>query len=509
MFTEQDIKQLLQQGIEIQEAERQCKIVKNNSGLVEVVRPALAGDGVLEMDEHTVNQIFISYEENASDEKIVKFVPASGAASRMFQDLHSYRNGTLSKSTINAVNFFFERLNEFAFFQSLKKKITENGLNLSELLEKKDYFTIIDCLLTEKGLNYAKMPKGLLLFHKYGEIARTAFEEHLVEAMEYACDRKKNAYLHFTVSPEHMEEFDLLKDNLIPQYEQQYGVQFQIEFSTQHASSDTIAFATDNTPFRTETGELVFRPGGHGSLLKNLNDIDADIVFIKNIDNVCLDRYKKDTVVSKKWLVGLLMELKNHLFHFLRQMDNELLSDEKLQEIEQFLREKFFISLPSSYQNLSSAEKQNILFEKLNRPIRICGMVKREDEAGGGPFWVKNSAGEISLQIVETSEINLADPTQKACLDNSTFFNPVDLVCSLKNYRGKPFDLSDYVDFSRYFISEKSQNGKTLKAIENPGLWNGAMSDWLTVFAVVPLTTFSPVKTVNDLLRKEHNQFFR
>ena len=506
MFTQQDIEQLFQQGIELKDAEIQQEIVKNHE-FVPVVKPAVNHDGVLTMDENYIRQLINNYEQNATNEKIVKFVPASGAASRMFKDLYSYRDGDTAESTTKQLALFFEHISEFAFFQHLKKKIAEEGLNLSELLEKKDYCTIIDYVLTEKGLNYAKTPKGLIFFHQYGTLARTAFEEHLVEAMEYACDKNKNAHLHFTISPEHWEGFENLKNKLIPQYEQQYGIQFNIEFSIQHSSTDTLAFAADNTPFRSENGKMVFRPGGHGSLLKNLNEIDADILFIKNIDNVCLDRYKKDTITYKKLLVGLLLDFKGQIFHFLQEMESALLSEEKLQEIEQFLQEKFFVILSDSYKNLPMAEKQAVLFEKLNRPIRICGMVKREDEPGGGPFWVKNATDEISLQIVETSEINLSDQTQKECLDNSEFFNPVDLVCSLKNYRGKPFNLSDYVDISRYFISEKSQNGKPLKAIENPGLWNGAMSDWLTVFVAVPLSTFSPVKTVNDLLRKEHNSF--
>ena len=507
MFTKEDIEQLFQQGVEIEEAERQCGIAQNGCGYVNVVRPAVGGDGVLTIDEKTVQQIVSAYGQRLPAEKIVKFVPASGAASRMFKDLHAYRNGDTATPTEKSVSFFFEHLPEFAFFQTLKQKIAKDGLNIAELLQNKDFCTLIDYVLTEKGLNYAKTPKGLLFFHQYGTIARTAFEEHLTEAMEYACDADKNIYLHLTVSPEHLEDFEILKNELVLNYEQQFGIQIHTEFSTQHSSSDTLAFVADNTPGRTEAGKLVFRPGGHGSLLKNLSEIDADIVCIKNIDNVCLDRYKKDTIVYKKLLVALLLEFKKQIFKFLHEMDNELLSEEKLQEVEKFLQKRFFISLSDSYYNLPLAERQNVLFEKLNRPVRICGMVKREDEPGGGPFWVKNEKSEISLQIVETSEMDLADKTQKECLDKSEFFNPVDLVCLLKNYRGKPFNLSDYVDFSRYFVSEKSQNGTPLKAIENPGLWNGAMSDWLSVFVEVPLSTFSPVKTVNDLLRKEHNNF--
>ena len=501
---------MLRHGIDRKDAERQQEVVENEGGCVNVVRAATVNDGILWVEEKDLNRLNAHYEQNPPKEKRVKFVPASGAASRMFQDLQAYGEEFSANPQTpipKSVAVFFEHLNEFAFYQALKKKIAENGLNLSELLEKKDFSTIIDYLLTEKGLNYAKTPKGLLYFHQYGETARTAFEEHLVEAMEYACGEDKNVYLHFTVSPEHQEAFENLKNSLLPQYEQLFGIQFNIDFSIQYSSTDTLAFSADNTCFRTEKGELVFRPGGHGSLLKNLEDIDADIVFIKNIDNVCLDRYKKDTIRYKKLLVNLLLEFKNQAFTFLHEMDNYLLSDEKLKEIETFLQKNFFICMSSTYDALSAAEKQSVLFEKLNRPIRICGMVRREGEPGGGPFWVKDARGEISLQIVETSEMNLADSGQRECLDKSQYFNPVDLVCSLKNYRGKRFDLSDYVDFSRYFITEKSQNGKPLKAIENPGLWNGAMSNWLTVFAAVSLSTFSPVKTVNDLLRKEHNQF--
>lgn len=507
MFSKSDSDQITAHGISPQSAQRQWEFVCEGKANVEIVEPALKNAGLFSFDESTINNLIVDYNDIISEEKIVKFVPASGAATRMFKDLFEAWNNLKanpSYSISGSVELFFTHLPQFAFYDVLQEGMKKQGLNLSECLKNKDYGIILEYLLTEKGLNYANLPKGLLLFHQYDSEKRTALEEHLIEAAQYACNKEKIAYLHFTVSQEHEEIFKSHCKEVLPKYEKQFGIKYHIEFSTQHPSTDTIAFTKDNKPFLNENGNLLFRPGGHGSLIENLNHVDADIVLIKNIDNVTLDKYRKDTILYKQVLVSLLLQLQKQAFGYLKSFDNQKNDKELISKVERFLENDFFIQLPQSYQQLSLTEKQDFLYQTLNRPIRVCGMVKRENEPGGGPFWVKSANNDISLQIVETSEMNLSDPKQQEILDKSAFFNPVDLACSLKNHKGEKYDLNNYIDHSRYFVSEKSHEGKVLKAIENPGLWNGAMSNWLTVFVAVPLSTFTPVKTINDLLRKEH-----
>ncbi len=508
MFSPLDLTQILQHGISKDSAERQQDIVNQNKINVNIIKPALKQDGLFLFGKQDINNIISGYSKKIAGQEIVKFVPASGAATRMFKDLfialEELSGDEMFDNYTDAVSTFFENLPRFAFFDLLKERLMKKGLDIDKLLAEKKYQPVLLCLLTEQGLNYAKLPKGLLLFHRYVQHTRTALEEHLTEAAGYACGDDKVARLHFTVSPEHMDHFQLHCRQVVPLYEKQFGITYKIDFSTQHSSTDTIAFTKDNEPFRNRKGSLVFRPGGHGSLIENLNNIKADIVLIKNIDNVTLDKYKPDTIEYKKLLVSFLLSLREQVFACLNRFDKQSLSSEEIKKAEDFLRDKFFIRLEEGYDNLPLADKQVYLYRILDRPIRVCGMVQREEEPGGGPFWVKDSNGKLSLQIVETSEMDLSDLSQQANLETSEFFNPVDLACSVKNHRGEPFNLLDFVDYSRYFISEKSHEGKTLKAIENPGLWNGAMSDWLTVFIAVPLSTFTPVKTVNDLLRKEH-----
>ena len=507
MFSQSDLEQIKAHGISVQSAQRQWKVVSEEKSNLEIVKPALKNDGLFFFEQSEIDDLLASYKKNISGKKIVKFVPASGAATRMFKDLFEIWN-KLEENTkyliSDSVKVFFAHLPYFAFFDALQKCMEKQGVSLQNAIDNKDYATILEYLLTEKGLNYAGLPKGLLLFHHYNEQKRTALEEHLIEAAEYACDEYKTARVHFTVSQEHTNLFKSHCKEVVSDYENQSGIKYDIAFSTQHASTDTLAFSQDNQPFRDKNNNLLFRPGGHGSLIDNLNKIDADIVLIKNIDNVTLDQYKKDTFVYKKVLVSFLVRLQQQIFKYLKSFDNQENEKYLISKVEIFLKNNFFIHLPEFYQKLSSSEKQKFLYDLLNRPIRVCGMVKRENEPGGGPFWVKTSNNDLSLQIVETSEMDLSDPRQNEILNKSEFFNPVDLVCSLKNHRGEKFDLNNFVDHSRYFVTEKSFEGKVLKAIENPGLWNGAMSNWLTIFVAAPLSTFTPVKTVNDLLRKEH-----
>jgi len=373
---------------------------------------------------------------------------------------------------------------------------------IQELMASGEYKKILENLLFDKGLNYGHLPKGLLLFHQYPEGARTALEEHLVEGALYACNTTKQVHIHFTVSPEHQKEFLQTAEAKAPEYERRLEVKYHIGFSIQKSSTDTIAADSKNQPFRDD-GRLLFRPGGHGALIENLNDISADVVFIKNIDNVVPDSFKPLTVHYKKLLGGMLIHFQRKIFNYLHRIDSGKYNHQELIEMLYFLQNDLCIKNPET-KLLEDAELALYIKSKLNRPLRVCGMVKNQGEPGGGPFLTVNSDGTISLQILESSQIDLKNPAMKQLYEKGTHFNPVDLVCGLRNYKGEKFDLTRYVDKNAGFISIKSKNGKELKALELPGLWNGAMSDWNTIFVEVPIETFNPVKTVNDLLRPEH-----
>jgi hypothetical protein len=375
---------------------------------------------------------------------------------------------------------------------------------MEELIQAGDFKIIIDSLLTSNGLDYANQPKGLLLFHNYPDGPRTAAEEHLVEAAVYATDRDKRAHIHFTISPEHQQRFKTLFGKVSEKYENQFGIKFDISFSIQKPATDTIAVDELNQPFRNNNGDLLFRPGGHGALIDNLNDLDGDIIFIKNIDNIVPDRLKAQTFRYKKVIGGYLAFLKSKLDNYLHRLEKSHLSAGEINEIKEFSTSTLKLSIPDSFSQLEMAEQQKFLFKLLNRPLRICGMVKNEGEPGGGPFWVENDNGELSLQIVESSQIDFSNPEQAEIVKKATHFNPVDLVCAVKNYRGERFNLKEFIDEDTGFIALKSTGGKTLKAQELPGLWNGAMAYWITLFVEVPIITFNPVKTINDLLRNEH-----
>ncbi|MDE6355044.1 MAG: DUF4301 family protein, partial [Prevotella sp.] len=350
--------------------------------------------------------------------------------------------------------------------------------------------------------NYGQLPKGLLLFHKYENGSRTPMEEHLVEGALYAASNGES-HVHFTVSHEHMPLFRQMVETKAESYAKTYGIAYDITFSEQKPSTDTIAANTDNTPFRTEEGHLLFRPGGHGALIENLNEIDADVIFIKNIDNVVPDRLKADTVEYKQVIAGVLVTLQQKAFNYLRLLDTGAYTHEQLEEIIRFVQQDLCCR-KHDIKNLEDAELVIYLRNKLNRPMRVCGVVKNVGEPGGGPFLTYNQDGTVSLQILESSQIDKSNKEYMEMFTNGTHFNPVDLVCAVKDYQGQPFCLPEFVDKTTGFISSKSKGGKELKALELPGLWNGAMSNWNTVFVEVPLSTFNPVKTVNDLLREQH-----
>ena len=471
---------------------------------MEVEQAATVGNGIIELDNRLVEENRKRFDKHVAEGlECIKFVPSSGAASRMFKKLYQALESceaaddpVLEIAKHNGARKFLVNKEKFAFYDDLKELVDDSRQNNCKLW--------IDLLLNEKGLNYGSLPKGLLKFHAYPEGSRTAFEEHLVETAQYIADQNGQGRLHLTVSQEHLKEFQNFFKKVKPIYEHKYKSSFHVTFSTQKKSTDTLAVSLDNRPFREKDGQLLFRPGGHGALLENLNDLKADIVLIKNIDNVASDRFKSETARWKKILGGYLISLQNQIFSYVEKLSSTAVKRPLIEQITGFIRDDLLLSIPASFHEASAEEKKTVLMEKLNRPIRVCGMVRNVSEPGGGPFWVKDPTGEKSLQVVEKAQIDPNSRDQQTILAASTHFNPVDLVCGVRDWQGRPFDLHPYVDPNAVFISKKSKEGKDLKALEHPGLWNGAMSRWITVFVDVPGITFNPVKMVNDLLREPH-----
>ena len=490
-----DKQQLEALGISAQQVENQIVQFKNGFAFSDLIAPATIGKGIVRFNENEIKDLVRQFDEDKKYYDIIKFVPASGAASRMFKDLYAMKP--------DAVETFINGIHNFAFFNDLKCQLQAKGKDIEKMLENHEYQEIVDTLLNADGMNYGNLPKALLKFHKYGDSARLAMEEHLVEAAEYS-NNGEVAKLHFTVSQEHLDIFKKIVNYVVPKYEKQFGIKYEIGFSVQKPSTDTIAVDMNNEPFRDKDGKLVFRPGGHGALIQNLNDLHKEIIFIKNIDNVVPDRLKDTTYKYKKVLGGYLFRLQQQQFEYLQLLDDGDVTNEELDEITAFAKDKLMIDIPDFFKTYNEIEKIDFLYGKLNRPMRVCGMVKNEGEPGGGPYFTRNSSDEISLQIVESSQIDHKNEKQEAMFRSSTHFNPVDLVCATQDFKGNSFNLPDYVDPETGFISIKSKDGKDLKAMELPGLWNGAMADWITIFVEVPILTFNPVKTVNDLLRETH-----
>lgn len=504
MLSQEDLKQISLRGITEEQVEHQLDEIKQGFPFLKIEAAASIGKGIMSPTENEINKYLSTWDTYLTGcHKIVKFVPASGAASRMFKNLYSFLDADYDKPTTEFEKEFFENIKKFAFKKELCNACkTNEGKCVTCLMDNGEYKKIVENLLEEKGLNYGHLPKGLLLFHSYEEGPRTPMEEHLVEAAMYA-QSEGQANVHFTVSHEHLELFKKKVAEKIDMYAEKFGVKYNISFSEQKANTDTIAANPDNTPFRNEDGSLLFRPGGHGALIENLNDIDADVIFIKNIDNVVPDRLKGETVKYKKLLAGILVDLQTRAFNYLKLLDTGNYTHAQLEEIIRFLQ-RDLCCRRNDIKELEDAELVIYLHNKLNRPMRVCGMVKNVGEPGGGPFLCYNQDGTISPQILESSQIDKSNEKYVQMFKEGTHFNPVDLVCATKDYKGNTFHLPDYVDRSTGFISSKSKNGRELKALELPGLWNGAMSDWNTVFVEVPIETFNPVKTVNDLLREQH-----
>jgi hypothetical protein len=518
IFSEEDLRQIRGHGLELKEVLRQLEVF-TQTPFMELIRPCKLGDGIRLIEHDKEQELIEIYDNKVSRCHFVKFVPASGAASRMFKVLQNGLNkeeeillDSVEKEALAGQNDkkallkFITGLNAFAFFEDLKSVMAENGIQIHSLIKEGRFRDIIHFLVGKPGLDYNNLPKGLLRFHWYREGARTAFEEHLAEAVSYVADQENRCRLHFTVSTEHREGFISLLEKVRAHYEQRYQVFFDVTFSVQKKSTDTIAADRDNNPFRDENGQILFRPGGHGSLIENLNDLDADIVFIKNIDNVVPDRLKSHTVRWKKILGGCLIALQDRIFSYMEKLTGAIADDSLPTEIMTFMKKDLCLHIPQALETASTGEKVAYLKNRLNRPIRVCGLVRNQGEPGGGPFWVRARDGEVSVQIVESAQIDPGSESQQDILASSTHFNPVDIVAGIRDFQKRPFNLRRYVDKSAVFISEKSQNGRELKALEHPGLWNGAMAGWITIFVEVPIITFNPVKTVNDLLRKEHQQ---
>lgn len=497
MLTTEDKQLLAQKGITEAQLEAQLASFEKGFPYLRLRGAAAVGHGIMAPQEQEANAYMAAWEAYKQEgHKITKFVPASGAASRMFKNMFEFLSAPYDAPTTDFEKMYFRRIHDFAFFDALDDACEVTcGRGVDALIEDGQYKAVVEAMLGADGLNYGQLPKGLLQFHTYDDAARTPLEEHLVEAALYAASRGE-ADVHFTVSAEHQPLFEELVATVLPQYEQQFGIKYHVSFSQQQPSTDTVAANPDNTPFRQDDGSLLFRPGGHGALIQNLNALASDIVFIKNIDNVVPDRLKAPTTASKQVLAGILVRLQAQAFGYLRELKAGAPSEDKLKEMAAFLRDQLSIELPEV-----SAEA---IRQKLNRPMRVCGMVKNVGEPGGGPFLAYNPDGSVSPQILESSQIDTKNEEYERMFREGTHFNPVDLVCALRDFEGRKFDLPHYVDPATGFISHKSKNGRELKALELPGLWNGAMSDWTTVFVEVPLETFNPVKTVNDLLREQH-----
>ena len=497
----------------------QIKIFEKGIPYLKLIKPCVIGNGVKVIPE-TEQIDYIKLFNSALDEgRVIKFVPASGAATRMFKKQLTVlvKHGKIDFKKIKelaangdedclATLDYFENIHRFAFFNELKKIVEKSGKKIDDLLAKESVSEIIRFVSEDIGLNYSDLPKGCIFFHSYPEGSRTAFEEHLIEAMNYAAGKNKIVKVHFTISPEHEEEIKILFLGLFEKYSSQ-GWKFNVEFSFQSPSTDTVSVTLDNKPFRDENGKIVFRPGGHGALLKNLSDLKADIVSIKNIDNIVPDHLRNETYRHKKILGGYLISLQKKVFAFLEKLEKEKVDESLISETIKFLKEELEIDLSDKLKNKTLPEKEKYLFNFLNRPIRICGMVKKEDHPGGSPFWVEDENGELTKQIVETAQVDLSDQNQVRIFDKATHFNPVDLICGVKDYKGNHFNLEKFSNPDTGLITTKSKDGKELKALELPGLWNGGMYYWLTVFVEVPKITFNPVKEVNDLLKAEHQPY--
>jgi nicotinamide riboside kinase len=513
-FSSTDFVQIYNHGIEIAAIKRQMELFKNGIPKMKLLAAATLGKGIIKLSDKQFAENAAYFDQEKSKFKLLKFVPASGAASRMFKFLAVFlAEFKLGEETINAyinrtkdseLALFIVGMDKLPFFNRVYKELKVVYPDFDKL--ERDYinYYFIKMILDPLYFDFANKPKGILPFHKYYATVASPIEEHLYECGYYGSSNGKSV-LHFTVSKEHQSQFQKIIDKTLKRVEEETNNSVHVGYSYQNKRTDTLTATEANDAFRNEQGDLVFRPGGHGALIENLNDLEADIIFIKNIDNVIL--HNNDTIaLYKKALAGVLVQLQNKIFHFLELLDINQVDVLTQTEIVRFLTEKANLNFPENFDLKTFDEKNDMLKKYLNRPIRVCGMVKNEGETGGGPFWVKDQDNQVSLQIVESAQLDLDDELQKNIWNRATHFNPVDLVCGIKNYKNEKFDLMQFIDHSSGFLVHKTNAGVNIKGYELPGLWNGAMAYWLTVFVEVPLLTFNPVKTVNDLLKNAHQE---
>ncbi len=507
-ITEADLKQLEGKGISKEKMASQIETFKEGIPFIHLKETATTGNGISKFTLEEQNERIAFFEGNKAELSLLKFVPASGAASRMFKAMFNFVDSYnpseeslaayLERTGDTAAEQFVKGMKRFPFYAEIHSRITGKYNS-----EGEKAFLFVETMLSETGLNYGFYPKGLLPFHNYTEGSATPFEEHLKEAALYTKTNGK-AQLHFTISVQHDTMFKEEEAQASPKISKTTSTQFQVSYSNQKPSTDTLAVTMENRPFRNSDGTLLFRPGGHGALIENLDDQEADIIFIKNIDNVVVDKDLEEVARNKKMLAGVLLQVQTKAFEYARALEGEDITPELLQTAKTFLEHELNVRFLTNYDSLSANDQMAVLKDKINRPIRICGMVKNEGEPGGGPFWIEDKNGTISLQIIESAQVDMGNEHQVAIFKGATHFNPVDIVCGVKNHRGEKYNLLNFVDTKQGFITEKTKEGKTLKALELPGLWNGAMAFWNTIFVEVPLVTFNPVKTVNDLLKSSH-----
>ncbi len=508
-FTKKDLQVFEKQGIKLDDLEKQLAQFKNGITPIKLHKAATEDEGIFVFSPREEKKFIEIYDSRKNDYSIIKFTPASGAASRMFKSLFSAKNILEQNQKLepnskeeDAVNTFIKGLQNFAFREELFSYIDD----VEKELQNENYLPFLDALLAKDKMNYGGKPKALIDFHTYNDSIRNAFEEQIFEALHYMTNENGSLHLHFSISPEFEEDIKKEIERITQMLKKEKDIDVHIEYSFQLPSTDTIAVDLNNEPFRKDDGSILFRPGGHGALLQNLNALDTELVFLKNIDNLVHESKIEDTVRSKKMLGGLLMDIVENVHGFLELLEDANFPDEDLEEMMTYAREKLAIHIPQYVDAYEKMEKIDYLYTLFNRPIRVCGMVKNEGEPGGGPFYVQDKTGTVSKQIVESSQIDTTDTQQADIQSNATHFNPVDLVLYLKDFNWDSFDLNDFINADAGFITQKSYAGRDLKALELPGLWNGAMSDWITVFVEIPLSTFNPVKELNDLLRENHLQ---
>ena len=511
-FTEADFEQIKALDISLDKIEGELLLFQSGIPKITLERPATINDGIVKLSNEEFQNFADFFDVRKVKLKLKKFVPASGAATRMFKFLIEFLidfdhenesiNAYINRKKDKNLPIFLAGIEKFPFYDEIKAKVKELHEDYYSLESHEKSYRFIKTMLSSEHFDFANKPKGVLDFHKYETEITSPIEEHLNECAFYASSNSVS-HLHITVSDHHEDLFKTIIERVKQKVEEKSKITLHVSYSYQDKSTDTIAVTPANEPFRNENGRLIFRPGGHGSLINNLNNLDADVIFIKNIDNV-IQNHIQEITLYKKGLAGVLIDLQEQIFKILEAVENNAITESNIPVIIDFMEQKLNIDVLDDFYKYTIENKLEFIKNKLNRPIRVCGMVKNEGEPGGGPFWVRSYKGNVTLQIVESSQVDAQNREQAEILAKATHFNPVDLVCATKNYRGEKFDLTQFIDTTKGFIVHKNNKGKDLKGYELPGLWNGAMAKWITVFVEVPLVTFNPVKTVNDLLKPAH-----